>query len=220
MPYCILCKMRRVTSPHYGNFLHGTENFCPTDRPTPSIPAPCYDCHRAERCSLRHHNQRQSWRRGTPEKRARVYDVAFAYALPHAHPNGGVVFVDLRRVGISCFRVGAPIGRDVHRSLNLDFRHNIAHVLTACNVNVCEQRINHGGDDQRPECHSRICSAFALYAGVPLPELTTLIVRETVHCDKALDFSGREPDRSPTAPICNRARRSLSAGVSGFRGRT
>jgi hypothetical protein len=34
MPYCILCKMRRVTSPHYRNFLHYRENFCPTDRPT------------------------------------------------------------------------------------------------------------------------------------------------------------------------------------------
>jgi hypothetical protein len=31
MPYRILCKMQRVTSPRYRNFLHCTENFCPTD---------------------------------------------------------------------------------------------------------------------------------------------------------------------------------------------
>jgi hypothetical protein len=31
VPYRTLCKMRRVTSPHYWNFLHGRENFCPTD---------------------------------------------------------------------------------------------------------------------------------------------------------------------------------------------
>lgn len=31
MPYCILCKMQRVTSPRYRNFLHCRENFCPTD---------------------------------------------------------------------------------------------------------------------------------------------------------------------------------------------
>jgi hypothetical protein len=28
-------------------------------------------------------SQRKSWRRGTPKKRARVYDVVFAYALAH-----------------------------------------------------------------------------------------------------------------------------------------
>jgi hypothetical protein len=58
MPYRILCKMQGVTSPHYRNFLHGRENFCPTDRPTPSIPASRYlhrrsDCHRVERSSPR-----------------------------------------------------------------------------------------------------------------------------------------------------------------------
>jgi hypothetical protein len=31
MPYFILCKMQRVTSLCYWNFLHGGENFCPTD---------------------------------------------------------------------------------------------------------------------------------------------------------------------------------------------
>jgi hypothetical protein len=29
MPYCILCKMQRVTTLHYRNFLHYRENFCP-----------------------------------------------------------------------------------------------------------------------------------------------------------------------------------------------
>src|SRR5580658_518196 len=107
---------------------------------------------------------KNSWRRGTPKKRARVYDPVFAYALPHSHANGGVVLVDLRRVGLSHFSVGAPIWRDVHGSLDLYFRHNIANVLAACHVNVCQQRISHGGDDQRPESHT-LLPAFALYAG-------------------------------------------------------
>jgi hypothetical protein len=58
MPYRILCKMQGVTSPRYRNFLHYRENFCPTDRPTPSIPTSCYlhrrsDCHRVGRSSSR-----------------------------------------------------------------------------------------------------------------------------------------------------------------------
>src|ERR1035438_3808491 len=118
-----------------------------------------------------------SWRRGMPKKRARVYDVVFAFALPYAHPKGGVVFVDLRRVGISYFGFGAPIWRDVHRSLNSDFRHNIANVLTACNADVCQQRINDSGDDQHPKCHSRIYSAFALYAGVQVAEGVVIGIR-------------------------------------------
>jgi hypothetical protein len=109
-----------------------------------------------------------------------------------------VVFVDLRRVGIFYFRGGAPIGRDVHCSPNLDFRHNLAHILTSCHVNVCEQRINHGGDDERPECHSRIDSAFALYEGVPLPELTTAIVREN---SERFWTSAGENRIAPPAPI-------------------
>src|SRR6266478_1799974 len=66
-----------------------------------------------------------------------------------------VALVDLRRIGLSYFSVGAPIWRDVHRSLDSYLRHDIANVFTACNINVCEQRVNHGGDDQNPECHSR-----------------------------------------------------------------
>ena len=51
---------------------------------------------------------------------------------------------------------GTPIWRDVHRSFDAYLRHDIANVFTACNVNVCELRVNHGGDDQHcPECHSR-----------------------------------------------------------------
>jgi hypothetical protein len=33
VPYCVLCKMRRVTSPRYRNFLHSERNFCPKDMP-------------------------------------------------------------------------------------------------------------------------------------------------------------------------------------------
>jgi hypothetical protein len=66
-----------------------------------------------------------------------------------------VVLVDLRRVGLSYFSIGAPIWRDVHRSFDLYLRHDIANVLTSCNVNVCEQSEGHRGHDQRPECQSR-----------------------------------------------------------------
>jgi hypothetical protein len=31
VPYCVLCKMRKVTSPRYPNFLHSERNFCRTD---------------------------------------------------------------------------------------------------------------------------------------------------------------------------------------------
>ena len=94
-----------------------------------------------------------SRRRSAPKKRARVYDVVFAYALPNSHPNGGVVFVDLCREGPSYLGIGAPVWRDVHRSLDLYFSHHIASVLAACKVKACQQRVRHGGDDQRPDCH-------------------------------------------------------------------
>jgi hypothetical protein len=81
--------------------------------------------------------------------------MVFACALAHPQPDGGAALVDLRRVGFSYFSVGAPIWRDVHRSFDSYLRHDIANVFTACNVNVCEQRVNYGGDDQCPECHSR-----------------------------------------------------------------
>ena len=71
------------------------------------------------------------------QKRASVYDVVFAYTLPHSHPDGGVNFVDLRRVGLSYLSVRAPIGRDVYRSLDLYLCQDIANVLTACHPNVC-----------------------------------------------------------------------------------
>jgi hypothetical protein len=89
----------------------------------------------------------KSWPRGTPKERACLYDVVFAYALAHLYPNGGVVLVDLRRVGLSYFSGGAPIWRDVHRSLDLYLRYDIANVLTSCNVNVCNESVNHRSHD-------------------------------------------------------------------------
>jgi hypothetical protein len=66
--------------------------------------------------------------------------MVFAYALPHSHPDGGVILVDLCRVGPPYLGVGAPIRRDVHRPLDLYFRHKVANVLAARKVTVCQQR--------------------------------------------------------------------------------
>jgi hypothetical protein len=39
VPYCTLCKMQAVTSPHYRNFLHCREHFCPKGVLAPSVPS-------------------------------------------------------------------------------------------------------------------------------------------------------------------------------------
>jgi hypothetical protein len=44
VPYCILCKMQRVTSQRYRKFLHSGENFCPTDMLARPFTQDRHDC--------------------------------------------------------------------------------------------------------------------------------------------------------------------------------